>query len=178
MAGTGLPWASCSRRSSGAISLHRCVRTITAASSSRHPATYLILRRTAAATQVGGGLLADKIGGKKVLGFGVVWWSIATVMTPIAANMGMPVLLFSRAMMGVGEGVAMPAMNSMLSRCANPQTPSPTQTNTKKVRLTPQRTLLLLLREAAGGCTPRERPMRTSAFICNLDQPPEAYPAE
>jgi MFS family permease len=54
---------------------------------------------------VGGGLLADKIGGKKVLGFGVVWWSIATVFTPIAASMGMPMLLFSRAMMGVGEGV-------------------------------------------------------------------------
>lgn len=76
----------------------------------RHPSA------AATHTQVGGGLLADKIGGKKVLGFGVVWWSIATVFTPIAASMGMPMLLFSRAMMGVGEGVAMPAMNSMLSR--------------------------------------------------------------
>jgi len=67
-------------------------------------------------TQVVGGLLADKIGGKKVLGFGVVWWSLATAITPIAAAMGMGPLLVARAAMGVGEGVAMPAMNSMLSR--------------------------------------------------------------
>lgn len=67
-------------------------------------------------TQVAGGVWADRYGGKKVLGFGVVWWSIATVLTPFAAQMGLPVLLAARAMMGVGEGVAMPAMNNLLSR--------------------------------------------------------------
>jgi len=67
-------------------------------------------------TQVAGGILADKIGGKKVLGFGVIWWSLATCATPFAAKLGLPYLFAARACMGVGEGVAMPAMNSMISR--------------------------------------------------------------
>ncbi|CAN1282381.1 Sodium-dependent phosphate transport protein 1, chloroplastic [Linum perenne] len=54
-------------------------------------------------TQIAGGILADTIGGKKVLGFGVVWWSIATVLTPIAAKLGLPFLLVVRAFMGIGE---------------------------------------------------------------------------
>ncbi|KAH7864415.1 hypothetical protein Vadar_029368 [Vaccinium darrowii] len=67
-------------------------------------------------TQIVGGIWADKIGGKRVLGFGVVWWSVATVLTPIAAKIGLPFLLIMRAFMGIGEGVAMPAMNNMLSK--------------------------------------------------------------
>lgn len=67
-------------------------------------------------TQVAGGIWADKVGGKRVLGFGVVWWSIATILTPIAARVGLPFLLLVRALMGIGEGVAMPAMNNILSR--------------------------------------------------------------
>ncbi|GAB2274452.1 Sodium-dependent phosphate transport protein 1, chloroplastic [Dionaea muscipula] len=67
-------------------------------------------------TQVAGGILADTIGGKSVLGFGVVWWSMATALTPVAAKMGLPVLLVVRAFMGIGEGVAMPAMTNMLSK--------------------------------------------------------------
>ncbi|XP_057780550.1 ascorbate transporter, chloroplastic-like isoform X2 [Salvia miltiorrhiza] len=67
-------------------------------------------------TQIVGGIWADKIGGKLVLGFGVIWWSIATVLTPIAARIGLPCLLIMRAFMGIGEGVAMPAMNNLLSK--------------------------------------------------------------
>ncbi|KAG5009186.1 hypothetical protein AAZX31_07G066800 [Glycine max] len=67
-------------------------------------------------TQIIGGIWADKLGGKLVLGFGVVWWSIATVLTPIAAKLGLPCLLIMRAFMGIGEGVAMPAMNNILSK--------------------------------------------------------------
>lgn len=67
-------------------------------------------------TQILGGVWADRFGGKIVLGFGVVWWSIATMITPLAAAMGLPALLIARACMGVGEGVAMPAMNNLLSR--------------------------------------------------------------
>lgn len=67
-------------------------------------------------TQVAGGIWADKFGGKMVLGWGVAWWSVATALTPIAASMGLPALLAARALMGIGEGVAMPAMNNMLSR--------------------------------------------------------------
>ena len=53
--------------------------------------------------QIVGGIWADKIGGKVVLGFGVVWWSIATILTPIAARVGLPFLLVVRAFMGIGE---------------------------------------------------------------------------
>ncbi|GKV37442.1 hypothetical protein SLEP1_g45473 [Rubroshorea leprosula] len=49
---------------------------------------------------------ADTVGGKSVLAFGVVWWSIATVLTPVAAKIGLPFLLV-RAFMGIGEVVAM-----------------------------------------------------------------------
>ncbi|XP_021279967.1 ascorbate transporter, chloroplastic [Herrania umbratica] len=67
-------------------------------------------------TQILGGIWADKLGGKLVLGFGVVWWSVATILTPIAARIGLPFLLTMRAFMGIGEGVAMPAMNNLLSK--------------------------------------------------------------
>ncbi|GAB2271723.1 Ascorbate transporter, chloroplastic [Dionaea muscipula] len=67
-------------------------------------------------TQIIGGICADKIGGKSVLGFGVIWWSVSTVLTPIAARAGLPFLLIMRAFMGIGEGVAMPAMNNMISK--------------------------------------------------------------
>ncbi|KAM7472212.1 hypothetical protein LguiA_010395 [Lonicera macranthoides] len=67
-------------------------------------------------TQIAGGIWADKVGGKLVLGFGVIWWSIATVLTPIAARLGLPFLLVMRAFMGIGEGVAMPAMNNIISK--------------------------------------------------------------
>lgn len=67
-------------------------------------------------TQVAGGIWADRFGGKVVLGFGVVWWSMATALTPLAAQAGLPALLAARALMGIGEGVAMPAMNNLLSR--------------------------------------------------------------
>jgi len=67
-------------------------------------------------TQILGGIWADRFGGKVVLGFGVVWWSIATILTPFAAKLGLPCLLVVRAFMGIGEGVAMPAMNNILSK--------------------------------------------------------------
>ncbi|XP_078148225.1 putative anion transporter 4, chloroplastic isoform X2 [Carex rostrata] len=67
-------------------------------------------------TQIAGGIWADKFGGKVVLGFGVVWWSIATILTPLAAKVSLPCLLIMRAFMGIGEGVAMPAMNNILSK--------------------------------------------------------------
>lgn len=67
-------------------------------------------------TQIAGGIWADTVGGKAVLGFGVVWWSVATVLTPIAAKLGLPFLFIVRALMGIGEGVAMPAMNNILSK--------------------------------------------------------------
>ncbi|GMH18977.1 hypothetical protein Nepgr_020818 [Nepenthes gracilis] len=67
-------------------------------------------------TQIVGSLWADKIGGKLVLGFGVIGSSVAIVLTPIAARINLPCLLIMRVVMGMGEGVAMPAMNNIISK--------------------------------------------------------------
>jgi len=68
------------------------------------------------ATQVLGGRLADKHGGKAVLGIGVLVWSAATLLTPPAVAAGFAVLIAVRILMGVGEGVAFPAVYSLYGR--------------------------------------------------------------
>ncbi|XP_002966917.2 probable anion transporter 3, chloroplastic [Selaginella moellendorffii] len=63
-----------------------------------------------------GGALADRFGGKSVMGWGVFFWSIATLITPWAASRSLGLLLAVRVFMGLAEGVAMPSMNNMVSR--------------------------------------------------------------
>jgi ACS family sodium-dependent inorganic phosphate cotransporter len=67
-------------------------------------------------TQILGGRLADRFGGKTVLGFGVLFWSLFTILTPIAAFMGVAWLYLVRVGMGIGEGVTFPSMYSMFGR--------------------------------------------------------------
>ena len=67
-------------------------------------------------TQVVGGRLADRYGGKMVLGVGVVFWSLFTLLTPLAAAAGMIALFAARIGLGVFEGVTLPAIHSMLGR--------------------------------------------------------------
>ncbi|HVB82204.1 MAG TPA: ACS family MFS transporter [Candidatus Binataceae bacterium] len=65
--------------------------------------------------QLPGGLLADRFGGKRVLGAGVALWSIATFLTPPAtASFGL--LLFMRGALGAGEAVNFPAIHSIAAR--------------------------------------------------------------
>lgn len=68
------------------------------------------------ATQILGGWLADRFGGKAVLGFGVLWWSLFTLVTPPAAAASLAILLVARAFMGMGEGINFPAAYSMFGR--------------------------------------------------------------
>jgi len=68
------------------------------------------------ATQVLGGWLADRYGGKVVLGLGVLWWSIFTLLTPPAAAVSLVVLFIARVGMGLGEGVAFPAIYNLFAR--------------------------------------------------------------
>ena len=67
-------------------------------------------------TQVAGGWLADRFGGKIVLGIGVVFWSIFTLITPPAAFAGLTLLLLARVGMGLGEAVTFPSIYSLFSR--------------------------------------------------------------
>jgi ACS family sodium-dependent inorganic phosphate cotransporter len=67
-------------------------------------------------TQLLGGALADRYGGKGVLAAGVAIWSLTTCLTPPAAFIGLPALIGMRIAMGLGEGVAFPAIHSTIAR--------------------------------------------------------------
>ncbi|KAF4795897.1 hypothetical protein TURU_088570 [Turdus rufiventris] len=54
-------------------------------------------------TQIPGGYLASKIGGKLLLGFGIFGTSLFTLLTPLAANLGVGYLIAVRALEGLGE---------------------------------------------------------------------------
>ncbi len=68
------------------------------------------------ATQVPGGALANRFGGKLVLGFAVIWWSFFTMATPPAAAFSFTVLIIARIAMGIGEGMAFPSMYNLYGR--------------------------------------------------------------
>lgn len=63
-----------------------------------------------------GGALVDRYGGKTVMAYGVGLWSLATFLTPWAAEHSIFMLFAVRVLMGLAEGVAMPSMNNMVSR--------------------------------------------------------------
>ncbi|RZR83913.1 hypothetical protein BHM03_00010635, partial [Ensete ventricosum] len=55
-------------------------------------------------------------GSKRVMAWGVVFWSIATFLTPWAASHSTAMLLAVRALFGLAEGVAIPSMSTHLFR--------------------------------------------------------------
>uniref|UniRef100_A0A2P2JHZ5 Putative anion transporter 4ic n=1 Tax=Rhizophora mucronata TaxID=61149 RepID=A0A2P2JHZ5_RHIMU len=65
---------------------------------------------------IAGGALVDRYGGKVVMAWGVALWSLATFLTPWAAETSLWALLAMRALLGVAEGVALPCMNNMVAR--------------------------------------------------------------
>lgn len=70
---------------------------------------YMILQAPA-------GWLANRIGGKIVLGFAVLSWSLFTILTPVAALISLPLLIAVRIAMGLGEAAMFPATYSLFSR--------------------------------------------------------------
>lgn len=72
------------------------------------------------ATQVLGGQLSDKYGGSAVLAAGLFVWSAATALTPLAASAGTLPLLAARAALGMGQGVAFPAIHALLAKMVPP----------------------------------------------------------
>lgn len=67
-----------------------------------------------ACTMILGGWLADRFGGGKVIIFGALWWSVFVFLTPFGASLGL--MLIIRILMGMGEGVALPAISSMVAK--------------------------------------------------------------
>ncbi|KAK6960294.1 sialin [Biomphalaria glabrata] len=64
-------------------------------------------------TQVPGGWLASKFGGKNLFGYGVLCTSVLTLITPVAARYSVYLLIAVRVLEGLGEGVTFPAMHAM-----------------------------------------------------------------
>ncbi|PZC82963.1 putative inorganic phosphate cotransporter [Helicoverpa armigera] len=70
-------------------------------------------------THIPGGMLAERFGGKWVLGGGLLSTAICTFITPITVKMGGATALFIlRVIEGFGEGPTMPALMAMLSKWA------------------------------------------------------------
>jgi ACS family sodium-dependent inorganic phosphate cotransporter/ACS family sodium-dependent inorganic phosphate cotransporter-like MFS transporter 9 len=80
-------------------------------------------RRFARLLCVQGGVLADRHGGKVVIAVAIAFFSVATLLTPLSlspaavrAGLALPLMLAVRALVGLGEGVVLPAVTNMLSR--------------------------------------------------------------
>jgi ACS family glucarate transporter-like MFS transporter len=72
-----------------------------------------------AAFQTPGGRLADRLGPRRVLAAGVIWWGIFTALTAsVPATIGGALLLFVtiRFLLGAGEAVMFPASNQFVAR--------------------------------------------------------------
>lgn len=66
-----------------------------------------------------GGRLADRLGPRRVLAAGVVWWGIFTALTaivPAGTRLALVWFVIVRFMLGAGEAVMFPASNQFLSR--------------------------------------------------------------
>ncbi|EIE19438.1 MFS general substrate transporter [Coccomyxa subellipsoidea C-169] len=73
-------------------------------------------------TQLLGGTMADRVGGKLVMAWGIAVFSLTSLLMPLAlskavaaAALTFPAVLATRVCIGLGEGVALPAMNNMVA---------------------------------------------------------------
>ncbi|HVZ47173.1 MAG TPA: MFS transporter [Gemmatimonadaceae bacterium] len=66
------------------------------------------------------GALANRFGGRIVLGAAVLWWSAFTMLTPPAAYLSLPVLIATRIALGLGEAAVFPASINMVGRWVPP----------------------------------------------------------
>jgi MFS family permease len=63
-----------------------------------------------------GGQLSDRYGGSLILAAGLAGWSLCTLLTPWAAGHSAAALLAARAGLGMAQGVAFPAIHSLLAK--------------------------------------------------------------
>ena len=66
--------------------------------------------------QIPSGWLANRYGGKALLGWAVIIWSAMTFLTPIAANISFAALIAVRILMGAGEAGAFPASYALFGK--------------------------------------------------------------
>ncbi len=63
-----------------------------------------------------GGWLANRYGGRVVMGAALALWSLFTLLTPLAAALSFAALIAARILMGVGEAVTFPAIVALYAR--------------------------------------------------------------
>ncbi|KRY29228.1 Sialin, partial [Trichinella spiralis] len=68
-------------------------------------------------TQIPGGLLATKFGGKWVFGLGTFLTAVFTLLTPVAAESGPTMLIIVRILMGIAELFFRALLGQLLSHC-------------------------------------------------------------
>ncbi|XP_031549271.1 vesicular glutamate transporter 1-like [Actinia tenebrosa] len=71
-------------------------------------------------TQLPGGVLAIKFGGRNLFGFGVFCTSVLTILIPLAARWNVGILIALRILIGICEGVVYPANHAVWSKWAPP----------------------------------------------------------
>ncbi|XP_014217729.1 sialin-like, partial [Copidosoma floridanum] len=78
-------------------------------------------------TQIPGALIAETFGGKHTLGLGIVSTAVLTCLIPMATRFGdAPALIALRVLMGLCEGVTLPALNVLISQWTPPDERSKT----------------------------------------------------
>ncbi|XP_063442651.1 sialin-like [Mytilus trossulus] len=69
-------------------------------------------------TQIPGGWLADRFGGRRVFGVSMAIASVLTLLTPTCARISVNLVYLLRVILGVATGVVFPAVSSMLGHWA------------------------------------------------------------
>jgi len=72
-----------------------------------------------AVSSLASGPIADRIGPRKVIFGGILLWSIATIGSALSTSL--PMLLFFRGLVGIGEGAYGPSANTLLCADATPE---------------------------------------------------------
>ena len=70
--------------------------------------------------QIPGSWLTNCYGGRLVLGISLIWWSLVTFVTPIAAASSLGLLIFARIAMGLGEAAVTPCLYNLAARWLPP----------------------------------------------------------
>ncbi|RIB29298.1 major facilitator superfamily domain-containing protein [Gigaspora rosea] len=72
-------------------------------------------------TQVIAGVLADKFGGRRILGIGAATWTLFTLLTPFSTRINIYCLILCRICLGIGEGVMFPCISSLITKWFPPK---------------------------------------------------------
>ncbi|RIB29297.1 major facilitator superfamily domain-containing protein [Gigaspora rosea] len=72
-------------------------------------------------TQIIAGVLADKFGGRRILGIAAATWAFFTLLIPFSARVNIYCLILCRIGLGIGEGVTLPCISSIITKWFPPK---------------------------------------------------------